>query len=468
MAAGPVQDVFDSSIGSFAKSDTGVVPEPHRSIQLGPILKQLMFLIGAQGGIGLCGFMTGTLSARLLGPSARGQLAAIQIASSLLATFATLGLSDAITLYCARDPRNARSHVISSMLLSTIAGSPVLLAGYMVLPYLLRAQDPAVIQAARWYLLVAVFYVLFSFSQSAMRGRQDFALWSASRYLTPAATLFALAVAWLTGRITPQFIALFGLAMMGLMAIPSTLFILMRRLSGTMRPRPDSWMPMLRFSVPLVASALPKQLNLRLDQMVMAALLPPRLLGLYVVAAAWSTMTGPIFEGLSAFLFPHVASHGSVEGQALALVQFTKFATPIALLEVIVFSLITPWGLTLLFGNAYRQSVPSALVLVVAAATLYLGQMLEEGLRGLGKPMPILWAELGGLLITAFSLAALMKPMGIIGAAISSLLGYTVVWSILVNRIRAATGFSFAQILLPSTCDIRRGWMSLCNLCWNT
>lgn len=451
------------------------VPEPKavsesagNSVVPRSILKQVAIVVGGQGGIGLCGFVTGTITARMLGPAARGELAAIQISASLLATFATLGLAEATVLYCARDPRNARSHVSSAVLLSIIIGTPVLVLGYVAIPYLLSAQTLRVVHATQWYLLILLFYIFFEFPHSAMRGLGDFALWSIFRYVTPSALLIALAIAWLTGRVNPVFIALFGLTMIGILSLPIVLFMMSRRLSGPIRPDPSSWLPMLRFSLPLVASALPKQLNLRLDQLVMAALLPPRMLGLYVVAAAWSTMTGPILEGVGAFLFPHVASQKSVEGQAWALVRITKLAAPLALLQVAIFALITPWGLVVIFGQPYRQSIPSALVLVVASATLYLGQLFEDGLRGLGEPMPILWAESGGLLVTGLSLAVLLRPMGIIGAAISSLLGYSTVWSILIIYIRAITGFSFADILLPDMSDLQRGWLSLRNFTRNS
>ncbi len=433
----------------------------YESVELRPVLKQVAIVVGGQGGIGLCAFITGTLTARLLGPVARGELAAIQICASLLATFATLGLSEATTLYCARDPRNARSHVSSAILLSVIVGAPIFLLGYLAVPYMLSAQTREVVHAARYYLLIVLFYIFFEFPHGAMRGLADFAFWSAFRYIAPAASLIALTVAWLTGRITPEFIAIFGLAMLGLLSLPSVLFMMMKRLSGPTRPDPNSWLPMLRFSVPLVGSVLPRQLNLRLDQIVMAALLPPRLLGLYVVATAWSTMTGPMLEGVGAFLFPHVASYDSADGRARALVQITKLATPIAVIEVLVLCTITPWGLIVVFGRPYRESILAALILVVAGATLYLGQLLEEGLRGLGKSIPILRAEFGGLIVTAVSLAVLLRPLAITGAAISSLLGYTVVWIILVAQIRVITGFTVAEILLPTTSELRSGWTML-------
>jgi stage V sporulation protein B len=446
--------------------ETVAALEPRPQIATTSVLKQIAIVIGGQGGLGVCGFITGTVAARLLGPAARGELAAIQLSGALLATFATLGLSESTTLFSARDPENSRSYVSSAMVLSIFVGAPILLLGYLAIPYLLSAQTMIVVSAARWYLSILLFYIFFNFPLAAVRGLGDFSLWSTFRYVTPVGSLVVLLVAWLSGNVTPRFIALGALVVMGVISLPSIFFIVTRKLSGPLRPNPDSWGPMLRFGVPLVASALPKQLNLRLDQMMMAALLPPRLLGLYVVAAAWSSMTGPILEGLGAFLFPHVAARKTDDEQAAALVRIAKLATPIALVQMTAFCVITPWGLTWIFGEPYRQSIPSALILVVAASTLYLGQLLEEGLRGLGKPLPILVAELGGLVITALSLVVLLRPMGIVGAAISSLLGYTVVWSILVARIRSITGFSIAEILIPTGAELRDGWMILRRFSW--
>jgi len=172
-------------------------------------------------------------------------------------------------------------------------------------------------------------------------------------------------------------------------------------------------------------------------------------------------MIGPVLEGLGAFLFPQVAFQSSTEGQNRALLQITRLATPIALVEVVIVCLITPWGLTFVFGEPFRESIPSALILVVAGAALYLSQLLEEGLRGLGKSMPILWSEVGGLVVTALSLAALLRPLSIIGAAISSLLGYAIVWLLLLIQVRSITGTKIAEILMPNSSEIRRGWMLL-------
>ncbi len=62
----------------ISETNTGSDSE-YESVELRPVLKQVAIVVGGQGGIGLCAFITGTLTARLLGPVARGELAAIQI-----------------------------------------------------------------------------------------------------------------------------------------------------------------------------------------------------------------------------------------------------------------------------------------------------------------------------------------------------------------------------------------------------
>lgn len=55
-----------------------------------------------------------------------------------------------------------------------------------------------------------------------------------------------------------------------------------------MRDQPINAGELLRYGAPSVLSGVPAQLDLRLDQILMAALLPAKQLGLYTVGVAWS------------------------------------------------------------------------------------------------------------------------------------------------------------------------------------
>jgi Na+-driven multidrug efflux pump len=100
--------------------------------------------------------------------------------------------------------------------------------------------------------------------------------------------------------------------------------------------------------------------------------------------------------------------------------------------------------------------VPAGLVLVGAAAISAINSVLEEGLRGLGYPAVALWAELGGLVVTAIALLTLLVPFGIMGAAIASVLGYSAVTCTLAVSTRKLTGCSFATLFQPNQRDIQQ------------
>jgi Na+-driven multidrug efflux pump len=95
-------------------------------------------------------------------------------------------------------------------------------------------------------------------------------------------------------------------------------------------------------------------------------------------------------------------------------------------------------------------------VLVGAAAVAAINSVLEEGLRGLGRPAFALWAELGGLVVTAVALLTLLVPFGIMGAAVASVLGYSAVACALAVFTRRLTGCSLTTLFWPSRRDFRQ------------
>ncbi len=184
--------------------------------------------------------------------------------------------------------------------------------------------------------------------------------------------------------------------------------------------------------------------------MLMAALLAPRLLGFYVVAVAWAGIMTPLFQSVAIVLFPHIASHRTRAEQVSLFARVLRLGFPLALSTASLLALITPWGLPLIFGTRFGTSIPSALVLVFAGAILGINSMLEEGLRGLGAPKAVMWSELGGLIVTFLILLVLLKPMGIMGAAIASLLGYSAVAIQLLYWTHNLIDCSVSSLLFPS------------------
>ena len=421
---------------------------------------QILLTSGTNVILALLGMLTGVLAARLLGPAGRGELAAIQMWPNFLAGVAYLGLPQALTFYSAQSGGGSGRYLGSAMSLGMFASIPVMIVGYACMPGLLPAQSASVVAAARWYLLLLPIQALESMPHHLLRGRSDFAAWNVVRVVPGLSWLGILAYGWLCHRTNPAFFALMYLAALALLAVPS-FYLARRRVAGSFRPDSRHWLAMLRYGFPSMLSGVPQVLNLRLDQMLMAALLPAETLGFYVVAATWSGAVGLVPNALGTVLFPKTASQGEPRERGVLFAQGIRLAVLSAGVVAVAVAAVTPVALPLLFGEKFAASVPAALVLVVAAAIAAVNLVLEEGLRGLGQPALTLWAETGGLVVTGISLLLLLKPLGIMGAAIASVLGYSAVTVTLVAASLRLTGFSATVLLRPGRRELRQIWKSL-------
>jgi O-antigen/teichoic acid export membrane protein len=384
-------------------------------------------------------------------------LAAIQTWPNFIAVIAMLGTPEAVVYFAARDPEHAGSHLSSAMTLSLMAALPFVAVGYLAMPLLLSAQSARVVADARWYLLMVPVYSLIGMPYNSLRGRGDFSIWNVLRIAPVASWLVVLVSAWLLERARPGFLAGAYVCALSLLIIPVG-WIVMRRTPGPFWPQLRHWKPMLGFGLPCVISAMPQTLNFRLDQMLMAGLLPARLLGLYVVAVAWSSASTPFLNALGAVLFPRVASQPTREQQVRALAQGSRLAILASLVLAVAVMALTPRMMPLLFGAKFAAAIPTALVLVVAGAVSAFNLVTEEGLKGLGCPSAVMWAEFGGLAVTAVSLWLMLRPFEIMGAALASLLGYSAVAVLLVAAERSLTGYSLASLLCPTFGEVQTGW----------
>ncbi len=399
------------------------------------------------------GMTSGILAARLLGPRGRGELAAIQTWPMLIGYLSVLGLGDALIYYAAREREHAGMYLGSAVSLTALVSGPIILLAYFVIPFALSAQPSSVITAARWYLLIIPLVPLQMLPFSLFRGLGEFGVWNLLRLCPPLCWLLILVGAWLASSYSPSRLAnLFLVAM--LLVVFLQAFVVRQRV-GRVASETKTFVPLLRYGLPCILSTLPQLLNLRLDQMVMTIFLPPVALGLYVVAVAWAGAINPLLTAMAAAQFPEVAAKLEWAERARAFLRGTRLAALMALLTGLVLTIATPWAIKLLFGPRFSGAVPSGLILVPAGAVAGVNGVIEDGLRGLGRPALVMRAEMTGLVVTIICLATMLRPLGILGAAIASLLGYSTVGiSLLVSACRI-TGCSVGDLLIPGASEIQ-------------
>jgi O-antigen/teichoic acid export membrane protein len=241
-----------------------------------------------------------------------------------------------------------------------------------------------------------------------------------------------------------------------ILCLPPVFYFVARNVPGPFNPRIAQWRAMLRFGVPSMAGGMPQMLNIKFDQMLMAGLLSAQPLGLYAVAVAWSSILPMALQSFASILFPELASRADYQSQVRAFTTTLRAGGLLSALLAVAYCVVTPYVLPIVFGDAFAASVRPAIVLIAAGAVLGVSQLLEAGLRGLGYPMDVARSELSGLLITLIALFFLLRPMGIMGAAIASILGYSGVMVSLMVMMRRRTGKSIRTIVIPKLSEFKK------------
>lgn len=409
------------------------------------------------------GVVSGVIAARLLGPQGRGELSAIQTTPSFIAALAMIGMPEATAYFSACSPSEAGSYLTSAITIALVSSLPFMCIAYSVMPVLLKAQSPGIIYASRWYILVTPLYALVGMLRYPFQGRSDFAAWNMMRIAPNALWVGVLCLAWATAHAEPDFLAMGSLVVLAMLFFPFSILVA-RRIPGSFVPEPRKWLAMLRYGLPCMLTSVPQTLNLRLDQILMAALLPPRDLGLYVAAVAWSAAPGPLLTALGDVTLPAVVS-ASTEGHGQRrLISRVRTTASVAVLLCGALTLVTPIAINILFGNRFAESISAALILVPATGVLGVNLVLQEGLRAMGHPYASLQAELIGLIVTGIALTTMLGPMGILGAAIASLLGYCTVTVVLLLKARVCAGTSVRLLLMPRPQDLLNGLATLASL----
>ena len=392
---------------------------------------------------------TGIITARLLGPSGEGQLTAIQTWPFLLATLAMLGLPEALVYFISRRPDRGRQLTSTAVFVGLGSSLAIGAVAWFALPFLLSAQQPQVISAARVFLLIGCIYALVGIPNGSLRGAHEFTMWNLFRIAPSVTWLCILLASWFLGHPNAVPLSRWYLAGMLLCGLPF-LLIVNRRLQGPLQPDTRLVPEMLRFGLPSTLASIPQTVNLRFDQLLIIAFLPARSLGFYVVAVAWSGGVAPLLSAVGSVLFPHVSAERDSNRQGEMLATALRGGAVVAVATSVPFMLLAPFGLPLVFGSRFAPSVPSALVLVPAGAVLAWSGITEEGLRGLGRPTIVLVAEVVGAVVTVAALPVLLSTYGIFGAAVASLLGYSSVAIVTVVAISHSTGRRVRSLVIPT------------------
>jgi O-antigen/teichoic acid export membrane protein len=374
----------------------------------------------------IAGLFTNVLVARFLGTVGRGELAAAMLWPTTLAALGTLGLTESITFYTGKsDPSQIRGLVTAASLLG-IAQSVVLGAtGFLIIPAILHSQTSLVIQAAQVFQFIIPLSLLLNYQRSILLG--CLAIKKFNALFTLPVCLYALGVLLLgfSGHLTllSSILAFLLSHLLGLLLG----YYWLQRNDLLRWSSPAPWFRLLiSYGLKAHIGNISSMLNLRLDQMLMSAFLPSRELGLYVVAVTVSGAVGLISNTVATVTFPVVTRNNVFTDQVYLLGRMMRLGFWCSILVAGITILASPTLIPLVFGADFSDSALASQILSVASVIFGLNVIMKNGLKGLGLPKISTAGEMLGLIATVLFLVLLIPTLQILGAAIASLLAYSV------------------------------------------
>jgi O-antigen/teichoic acid export membrane protein len=404
----------------------------------------------------VCGFLASLLLARQLGPTGRGEVTAVYLWPQILVYLTGFGIEEATLYFSARRAGQTGAILTNALLFGLAQTAIVLPLGFVLLPILLAGQSSEVINGSRLLLATVPISFMTLCGANALRGRLRIPYSSLIQIVFPATSLFG--IVWMTvhhtlslDNVVRLYLAAFFLALVVALGI-----LLGLRLWNTFRLDGRLLKQMLAFGVKVQPGAISQVANLHLDQLLMAAFLPAAQLGLYAVAVSASSITSVLPSAIRTVLTPTVAQgqHGGAEGVTILEKNLHRYWL-VNVVSGMALLLVIPLLLPLIYGHEFGPAVLPAEILVVAAVLLGGKQILTGASYGLGTPFLVSQAEIVSLVFTVGGLLLLLRPLGIMGAALASLLAYGVSFVLLSYRMRRAHGLSLRAVLLPKASDAR-------------
>lgn len=393
------------------------------------------------------GMVSGILTARILGPAGRGEIAAAVVWPATIATLGTLGVPDAMVYQAGREKRIGPV-LAAGLCVGTAQLLLMGLLGFIVIPRALAAQGPHVIRMSLTYMTFLIYAFVGNYAIGIILGTTRYAVWNGLRLLNPILYFGAMLLLWSFGRVTSENVLramLIGPVVTTIVAC----FVVAKITTGPITFELKAMKSVILYGFDSALSSWPVFLKDNIAQIMMSTVLSSSQLGIYSVSLVAASPISPLFNAFQTIIFPKTAAEPDSAVAKRGLTEDIAKGLWISGLLLIILEITLPSLIRMCYGIDYSPSIIPAQLLAFAMFLSGLGQMIISGFRGLGMPRAALWGNLLGLAVVALLLPTFLSRWGLIGAAAASFLSSAITVVTFVYLIRSQAGISLREILRP-------------------
>ena len=387
--------------------------------------------------------ITSPLQARALGPGGRGDLAAIVVSFGLIPIIVDFGLTVFAARATARGVSARRLHG-TLVPLAVGVGVVVALTSPLLADLIANGRDDVHDVILLGFLLMPLFLAT-TIPSGIIWGREDWRVWTIIRLIPPVLLLVIYVALYLSETFT---VRAAGIAVVGVTVVSIVPLIPFVLRSGWARFEPPLAKEAVSYGSKVWVSTVTTVSTARLDQLLMVRLVANTELGWYVVATNIATLQGIFVSALLTVMFPRV-SRGDIAliGRALRLSMLGAVLMS-AVLAVLVIPVVPA-----LFGEDFEPVIKMTHILLVAAVPQAGMLVLAQGLSGAGHPGVAGKGHLLSLAVTVPGLLLFVASTGGDGAAVISLVGYTISLVYLATATRTRLGVPIRELITPRKSD---------------
>jgi O-antigen/teichoic acid export membrane protein len=401
---------------------SGIAVQPEWSGLRSRLAGHLTGTLVAQVAILGLGAVAGVAVARLLGPRARGELAALTLWPTMLVSLAAMGINQAIVFTTGRSRWEPSEVFTGSTVIGAAQSILVIAVGVPVIALALSHYSPGVRDLGFLFLSASPLVILGGYPANLLQGALDLSSFNLIRMIAPL--VYAGGIAVLFFLHGPRLREVVDCQILGYaLAFGIGYWILLRKMPIRFAwDRRASW-SLLSYGWKTQLGNVSSYVNRSADQLVLSLFVAPSELGLYAVAVTVATAVGFFPQAAGIVTLAAGSSSNSIEAKEILGRTFRASLIWLIVVCSLLF-ILAPALIKLLFGAAFTRSAIACRILLPGSAALGLNQVLYDGVRSLGEPSLPSYSESFATVVTFLGLWVLLPRFGFVGAAIASTLAY--------------------------------------------
>lgn len=404
----------------------------------------------------LLSIISSVLVVRLIGAEGKGIVSVFQTFFNMVITISYFSVGTGLVFYGLKENKLKTYYDVGvnfSVILSTI----LLLLG-LFFKDSIQSLYFKEIPEEYIYLGLGLFYLntLFFITQSYSRARKKPLIYNMSNFLENVIYVITVIIYWFWVKNITAFDIIIAHAIGKLSSIAYT-YTAFKLVPVFTLKNFSNIIKMVKFGAKEHIGVISQNLNLRLDILIMGALIAKEEIGYYSIAVMIAQMVWYIPESVTVFLYPKIAGQrDNVESARITMVtnRITLFACFFtAALIFILGSFLIP----LMYGADFTASLLPMNILLIGTVGLSAQKIITKYFSGIGKPLITSYTAIIGLIINLPLLYFFIPPYGIIGAALATAITYFSmgIISVLLFKKLTSNNYSLRDLLLIKKSDIK-------------